>query len=176
LAAFLAPIKIVSYMSKTTTWITPKWIIDAIGLSDLDPCGYRLDGKIIVETARNYYTLQDSQNGLIEKWSCSIYCNPPYNNTAIWLRKCRDYYQDTGNEVIMLIKNVVERIYFQNEAAYMTGIVFIRDRVGFLNEYGEKTNKATFGSTLIAFGEGAYERITKIEGLAIKLSPISEES
>jgi hypothetical protein len=159
-------------MSKTTTWITPQWIIDAIGLSDLDPCGYRLDGKVIVETARKYYTLQDGQNGLIDKWEGSIYCNPPYNNAAVWLKKCRQYHQDTGNDVIVLMKNLLERNYVQDEANYMTGIVFIINRVAFINEFGELTNKAMYGSILVAFGESAFERISNVQGVSIKFPPL----
>jgi phage N-6-adenine-methyltransferase len=159
-------------MSRNTTWITPKWLIDAIGISDLDPCGYRLDGKIIVETARKYYTLQDGQNGLIDPWAGTIYCNPPYNNTAAWLKKCREYHQQTGEDVIMLIKNVIERIYFQDEFEHITGIVFIRGHVAFLNDLGEETNKAMFGSLLIAFGDGAFERINNVQGVSIRLKTI----
>jgi phage N-6-adenine-methyltransferase len=158
-------------MSKNTTWITPQWIIDAIGLSDLDPCGYKLDGKPIVETAHNYYTLEDKQNGLIDPWHGSIYCNPPYNNTHRWFIKCREYHQQTGEDVIILMKNIVERIFFQDEISNITGIVFIRDRVAFLNSEGKKQSKAMYGSILVAFGEGAWERIQKVAGIAMYVGP-----
>lgn len=44
----------------TDVWITPQWIIDKIGVSTLDPCGFlKEDGNPIVQTALNYFTEND---------------------------------------------------------------------------------------------------------------------
>jgi hypothetical protein len=66
------------HIKGTDTWLTPQWIIDSIGMSDLDPCGYAPNGKPFVVTAKNFYDLEHAgQDGLELPWAGSIYCNPP---------------------------------------------------------------------------------------------------
>jgi hypothetical protein len=153
----------------STSWITPQWIIDKIGLSDLDPCGFKSDGEFITKCAYDSYTLYDNQDGLSLPWSGSIYCNPPYNNTRAWAKKCREHYDKNGDDVIMLIKCSSGTKYFQDEISHATGIVLLRDRVSFLDESGKDVGKARFASILVAFGESAFKRIQQVSGVAARI-------
>jgi hypothetical protein len=156
----------------STSWITPKWIIDAIGLSDLDPCGFKLNGEFITKCAHDSYTLHDKQDGLALDWHGSVYCNPPYNNTRAWAKKCRQHHEDTGHDVIMLIKCSSGTSYFQNEISHATGIVLLRQRLSFLDESGNDVGKARFASILVAFGETAFDRIKNVEGVAARIDQV----
>jgi hypothetical protein len=154
---------------KTTTWITPQWLIDQIGISDLDPCGfYNEDGEAIVQTARWYYLIDKGMDGLALPWFGSVYCNPPYDKNKEWIEKCYRYHEETGNDVILLVFARVSSIYFQEYVRHATGMVCVPRRLKFLNEKGEAPYSAPSASVLIAFGEYAYERIKGI-GLSFRV-------
>ena len=120
----------------TDTWLTPKWIIDKIGISDLDPCGYLPDGNPIVVTAKNFFT--ESQNGLTSNWFGSIFCNPPYSDLKVWLAKCAKYHKESGQDVIALVFVRLETKAFQENVKSATGINLINKRIRFLSAAGEE--------------------------------------
>jgi hypothetical protein len=157
---------------RRSTWLTPQWLINLIGMSDLDPCGYKLNGEFVVKCARENYTLQDNQDGLSLPWFGTVYCNPPYVNMKKWLTKCREYYQETGNDVIVLMFVRSYSNYFQAEVQHCTGIVLVKGFISFLNEFGEEEWSARHPSCLIAFGEGAFERIKRVSGLKFRKEPV----
>jgi phage N-6-adenine-methyltransferase len=148
-------------------WLTPQWVIDKIGISDLDPCGHLPDGKPIVITARNYFTEQD--DGLIKDWYGSVFCNPPYSDLRVWLARCAKYHKDTGNDVIALVFVRSETKAYQENVKSATGINLINKRIKFLTGEGiEKTN-GNAPSCLIAWGEGAYDRIKNVDGIYVRI-------
>jgi hypothetical protein len=66
---------------KTNDWITPKRIIDVLGVFDLDPCVSLTQPW---PTALKGYTVND--DGLKSPWFGRVYCNPPYGpHTGKWL-------------------------------------------------------------------------------------------
>jgi hypothetical protein len=156
--------------SKSTTWITPQWIIDLIGQSDLDPCGYKLpDGTFVTQCAGRTYTLQDGEDGLSLPWEGTVYCNPPYDDNKTWLRRCREYHVETGNNVIVLMYNRSETRYFQEEVPFATGVLFPFGRIEFLDETGKLRGRAPAPNILLAYGDGAFERIRRVPGIAMKV-------
>jgi hypothetical protein len=144
-------------------WLTPQWVIDAIGMSDLDPCGWLPDGNPIVQTACRYLT--ESEDGLSCKWSGSIFCNPPYSDLKSWLAKCSEYHQKTGEDVIVLCFVRSETKAFQQNIDNCTGINLMNKRVKFLDSNGVSKGNGNAPSCLIAWGEGAYQRIKNVDGL-----------
>jgi hypothetical protein len=153
------------------TWITPKSIIDAIGISDLDPCGFvGANGRPYVQTARNYILAQYGEDGLKIPWSGSVFCNPPYSNNVEWCKKCVKHFQRTGEDVILMIFSHTSTGYFQDTAKQATGMNFLNKRVKFLNSQGQLQRMAPNGSVLIAFGQHAYQRIKRVPGLCVSLS------
>lgn len=156
-------------------WLTPKWIIDRIGVSNLDPCGWKPGGQLIVETAKNYLT--EEENGLEYDWSKiggSVYCNPPYSELKEWLAKCADYHAKTGNDVIVLCFCRTETKAFQQNVKSATGINLINKRIKFLDYTGKEHSNGNAPSCLIAWGEEAYNRIKHIDGIHLRIEKQKE--
>jgi hypothetical protein len=68
-------------VSATDVWLTPPYILDALGPFDLDPCspvGRPWD------TAAKHYTIED--DGLAQEWAGRVWLNPPYGpKMGLWL-------------------------------------------------------------------------------------------
>ena len=116
------------------------WVINSIGISDLDPCGHLPDGKPLVQTAYNYFT--EKENGLIQDWSKykTVFCNFPYSDGYEWLTKCKEEAAK-GVQIIVLCFCRTETRAWQENVKSATGINLINKRVKFLTSQGvEKGN------------------------------------
>lgn len=151
----------------TDVWCSPPWVIEKIGISDLDPCGHLPDGNPIVQTARHYFT--EKENGLIQEWFGSVFCNPPYSDLRVWLAKCAEYHTKTGGDVIALVFVRSETKAFQENVKSATGINLINKRIKFLTATGEEKGNGNAPSCLIAWGEKAYDRIKNIDGIHVRI-------
>lgn len=81
---------------KTTSWLTPPYILEALGGADafdLDPCA--ADNQPWA-TAKRHYTKAD--NGLISRWDGRVWLNPPYTRGVIakWLARLADHGRGTA--------------------------------------------------------------------------------
>jgi phage N-6-adenine-methyltransferase len=149
----------------TDTWITAPWIIDKIGVSDLDPCGFLPDGtNPIVKTAETYFT--EKENGLVQDWSKykTVFCNLPYSDSYEWLKKCSEEAAK-GVEVIVLCFCRTETRGWQQFVKSATGINLINKRIKFLTGEGIEKGNGNAPSCLIAWGEVAYKRIKNVDGI-----------
>lgn len=153
--------------TQTDVWITPKWIIDKIGISDLDPCAWLPNGKPIVETANNYFI--ESQDGLKQDWTKykSVFVNFPYSQSREWLEKCA-YFGKLGVEIIVLCFVRSETKAWQNNVKSSTGINLINKRIKFLTHEGIEKSNGNCPSCLISWGNESFERIKKIDGIILK--------
>jgi hypothetical protein len=151
---------------RSDTWITPKWIIDIIGLSDLDPCAYK--NGALVKTAHESFTLDDGDDGLCLNWFGTIYCNPPFSEPEKWLIKGIEYYERTDQQVIFCLPCRTCSQWF-SRVKKATGIVFFDRKIHFLDADGYDRGGASFPVCLVAFGFKAYERIRKISGIHVLL-------
>jgi len=149
--------------TKTDVWITPQWIIDSIGKSDLDPCGWL---PVITETAERYLTEKD--DGLIQPWHGSIFCNPPYSNLGAWLSRCSEY-GNSGGSVIVLCFVRSDTKAWQDNVKTATGVNLIRKRLRFLSNDGIERSNGNAPSALISWGESAYRRIQCVDGIHLRL-------
>jgi hypothetical protein len=71
----------------TDEWSTPKWLADALGQFDIDPCW-----NVNAHTqATVTYTGISGDCGLAAQWFGSVFCNPPYSNVLPWATKLRDH-------------------------------------------------------------------------------------
>jgi hypothetical protein len=156
-----------TYSERSETWVTPQWIIDKIGLSTLDPCGFR-DGALS-QTAEHYFSLDQGHDGLIEEWFGSVYVNPPYADTGKWLKKGVEYFHRTGNELIFCLPCRTYNKWFQEEVKQATGIVFLNGRTHFLDANGKDRGGASFPVCLVAFGLDALDRVKRAGGLAVRI-------
>lgn len=109
--------------SKSDKWITPPEIKDPLyeefGLS-FDPCP--IDWK------------EGDTDGLSIDWVDGTFVNPPYSNTAKWIKKASEEHKK-NKTVVMLINAVTDTIAF-HEYIYQKPNVevrFIRGRIKFIN-------------------------------------------
>ena len=77
------------------TWLTPPWILDALGPFDLDPCAAP-DPRPWPTAAPHIARPAD---GLAAPWHGRVWLNPPYSSKAAhWLAKLADH--GTGTALI----------------------------------------------------------------------------
>src|SRR5262249_29209038 len=97
-------------------WYTPKYIIDALGPFDTDPCSPLVRP---FDTARIHYTQQD--NELCQPWVGRVWLNPPYDNMLPWMKAMALHRNG-----IALVYNRLGRKWFDEIALpYATCLRFI---------------------------------------------------
>lgn len=80
-------------------WETPQYLFDELNKEfnfNLDVCATKENAK-----CKNYYTT--TQNGLLQEWFGSVWCNPPYGKEiSKWIEKA---YESSlrGTTVVMLL-------------------------------------------------------------------------
>jgi hypothetical protein len=76
-----------STVAGTDVWLTPPYVIEALGEFDLDPCA-SVDRPW--DTAKSHYTIED--DGLLQPWFGRVWCNPPYGpKLGPFLRKMAEH-------------------------------------------------------------------------------------
>lgn len=144
-------------------WLTPQWILDALGPFDLDPCAPK---DRPWDMARNHYTKED--NGLMLPWGGRIWCNPPYGkHTDKWLSRC----WKNGNAIALIFARTETQTFFKWVWEKADGILFIKRRIYFYNSDGTQA-QWTGGapSVLVAYGTNNAEILkhSEIEGSFIQ--------
>jgi hypothetical protein len=136
-------------VGKTHEWLTPPWLIEALGgwqSFDLDPCA---PIEQPYPTARAVYTKRD--NGLFLPWHGRVYLNPPYATAEIakWLARMAAH--DCGTALIFARTetNTFHRYVWASAAA----VLFLRGRLNFHQPDGTRA-RANSGapSVLVAYG------------------------
>ena len=153
------------------THITPRWIIEALGPFDLDPCaawprpwGCAMDN------------LTEADDGLNQEWSPKefVWLNPPFHRYGVgaWINKLAHH-----NNGIALLHARTETKWFQPAWRRASGILFLRHRVIFHKPDGsqqttQKGEVANSGAPvcLVAFGALARTRLENsgLEGALVK--------
>ena len=136
-------------------WLTPPYIIDALGKFDLDPCA---PVGINWKTADEYYTIED--NGLMQEWWGRIWLNPPYgyNKPKEWLSKLSHH----GNGIALLFARVETKIFFNYVWGAADSVFFIKGRLRFYDSKGYKApNDAGTGSVLVAYGQNNVDILSR---------------
>jgi|HubBroStandDraft_4_1064222.scaffolds.fasta_scaffold233919_3 hypothetical protein len=128
----------------TQNWITPKWIIDALGPFTLDPCA--CEQQPWPCAARS-----TTENGLCQPWHGRVWLNPPFDRYEVgkWIRKLAEH--GTG---MALLHARTEAEWFEPVWEKATAILFLADRLYFYYPDGRRA-EANSGAPacLIAFGE-----------------------
>ncbi len=144
-------------------WLTPPYILKALGKFDLDPCApIKRPWKI----AKKHYTKKD--DGLSKVWKGRVWCNPPYGNqTAKWLSKCSLH----KNAIVLIFARTETKMFFKYIWEQADAILFIKGRIKFYHNNGVQGDSAGAPSVLVAFGKrnvrALYE--SKIKGILIRL-------
>ncbi len=132
-------------------WLTPPYILGALGVFDLDPCS---PINRPWDTARRHYTVLD--DGLAQEWHGRVWCNPPYGtNTVDWLKKCSRH----GDATAMTFARTETKMFFESVWDMADAILFLRSRPRFYHVTGEicMTNMPGAPSVLIAYGQNNSE-------------------
>lgn len=83
---------------QTTSWLTPPFILEALGgreSFDLDPC---MADNMPWQTAKAGFTIQD--NGLRQRWHGRVWLNPPYTASEIGKWMARMVGHGTGTALV----------------------------------------------------------------------------
>jgi phage N-6-adenine-methyltransferase len=107
--------------SKSDKWMTPKAFYDTLNNEfnfNHDPCP--IDWK------------EGDTDGLTTEWGTSTFVNPPYSNTAKWIKKASDESKK-GKIVVMLINAVTDTKAFHEYIYNKAEIRFIKGRLTFIN-------------------------------------------
>lgn len=152
--------------SKDTTdeWYTPKYIIDSLGIFDLDPCAPM---KPLYNTAKVMYNKED--DGLTKEWDGRVWLNPPYSRPLI--EKFIVRMSKHGNGIALLFNRCDSKMFQDVIFKTATGILFLKGRIKFLTQDGSISGSQGCGSVLIAFGEDNAEilRTCGIDGMFFRI-------
>jgi hypothetical protein len=149
-------------VGKSQVHLTPKWIIDALGPFDLDPCA--ATERPWDCAARNYV---EGDDGLALPWEGFVWLNPPFDRYQVgkWLSK----FADHGNGVA-LVHARTEAEWFRPIWDRADLILFLDKRIKFCRADGtEQPANSGAPALLAAFGPIATERVTrsKIGGVVV---------
>ena len=134
-------------------WLTPKWITDALGPFDLDPCAPVLRPW---PTAAHHYTVND--NGLLREWHGFVWCNPPYSNVKAWMARMAQH----NNGVALTFARTDTVTFHEYIFPKATLMLFLRGRLRFHHVDGSEGGTAGAASVLIAYGRDAAGRLDKL--------------
>ena len=126
-------------------WLTPPYIIRALGCFDLDPCA---PINRPWPTAGQHYTIED--DGLRQEWRGRIWLNPPYGReSGKWLARLAQHGQGTA----LIFARTETALWFDHVWPEASAILFIQGRLHFHHVDGTRA-KANAGapSALVAYG------------------------
>lgn len=152
----------------TNDWITPKWLIEALGPFDLDPCACMLQPW---PTATRM--VAPPKDGLAEQWFGRTWLNPPYGSQLkTWIKRLAEH----GNGIALVPgRTEVESWFWPFIWERATAIFFFRGRLYFHRPDGSKLGNAGHGSVLAIYGVDNRRRVERawengeIEGRLIDL-------
>lgn len=147
-------------------WYTPRWIIDALGPFDLDPCAPPADVRPY-EIAPQSYTKED--DGLTKDWQGIVFMNPPYSR--VLLRKFCEKMSDHNNGIALLVNRQDNLLWQEVIFPSARSMIFMRHRIKFFRPDGT-TGSPFFGSCLVAWGDTCDRRLrlSGIEGKYVILN------
>lgn len=132
----------------TDEWYTPRYITDALGEFDLDPCAPATVPEGFPSVAKHNFTIDD--DGTRKDWSHygRVWLNPPYSNVNPFIEKMCEH----NNGIALLFNRQDTKIWQQRIAKTATAMLFLSGRVKFVQPDGTLKAGATCGSVLIAWG------------------------
>ena len=150
--------------AKSVVWLSPRYILDALGPFDLDPCAAEQNPT---RCAPRYFT--ESVDGLSQEWSGRVWLNPPYGKqTGFWLNRLAAH----GNGVALIFARTETDMFFHQVWAKADAVHFFHRRLHFCHKDGSVA-KANSGapSVLVAYGRDNVRAINEsgLPGKLIKL-------
>lgn len=132
-----------AYRGETNEWLTPRYILDALGDFDLDPCA-ALDRPWA--TARHHLTVKN--DGLAKPWAGRVWLNPPYGElTGRWLEKMAMH----RNGIVLIYARTETQMFFDHVWSKANGILFLKGRLSFGRPDNSCDGQAGAPSVLVSY-------------------------
>lgn len=138
-------------VGKSQSHFTPRWILDALGPFDLDPCAG--DPRPWDCAATNWTVATD---GLSRRWGGRVWLNPPFDRYVVgkWVTRLADH----GNGIALLHART-ETDWFEPIWRRANVILFLGNRIKFCDVSG-KEQSANSGAPVVLAAFGAQDGIT----------------
>lgn len=125
------------------TWLTPKWIVDALGPFDMDPY---VPDHMPWPTATRMVT--KAEDGLKVPWEGAVWLNPPYGRESLpFLRKMAEH----RNGVALLFGRTDTAAWHELVFPVCDSVLFMRGRIAFCREDGTQAGTANAPSCLVSY-------------------------
>ena len=147
-------------VGNSQNWITPRWIIEALGPFDLDPCACFPRPW---DCARSNFI----KRGLEPGWFGRVWLNPPFDRYEVgkWIARLAEHGNGTA-----LLHARTEAEWFVPIWQHAKAILFLADRLYFHYPNGDRA-KANSGAPacLVAFSDYDATRLrdSKIAGFLV---------
>lgn len=145
-----------SRRAETETWLTPPWLLDALGHFDLDPCAAPEPRPW--PTAEFHYT--EADDGLNRAWPANamVWCNPPYGDAVgAWLARCRAH---PGPALALVFARTETAWFHEHVWNAAAAVLFLEGRLHFHHPDGRRAaHNAGAPSCIVAYGAVALFRL-----------------
>jgi DNA N-6-adenine-methyltransferase (Dam) len=138
--------------------LTPRWIIDALGPFDLDPCAAEPRSWDCAEV-----NLCEADDGVRQSWAGRVWLNPPFDRYVVarWIGRLAEHGHATA-----LLHARCETAWFRICWEHATAILFMAKRITFVKPDGSECTirsgeKANSGAppVRVAFGDCGAMRL-----------------
>jgi hypothetical protein len=134
--------------AKSETWLTPPYILKALGEFDLDPCAA---SEQPTWAAPRYFTVED--DGLSKNWAGRVWCNPPYGaKVAFWLRRLAAH----GIGTALTFARTETEMFFESVWPKASALLFLEGRINFHFPNGQRA-PANSGAPSLLVAYGGYD-------------------
>lgn len=147
----------------THDWLTPPYILMALGEFDMDPCASQHQPW---RTAKQQFTIAD--DGLAREWTGRVWCNPPYGpHSDKFLDRCAAH----GNAIALIFARTETKSFRKHIWERADAVLFLYGRLQFHLPGGAKGGTAGAPSVLVAYGQNNAEtlRTCGLDGRLVEL-------
>lgn len=145
------------FSSASEEWYTPPELIEEVLAEiggnefDCDPASPRTDGPI---PARIHFTRKE--NGLLHPWVGIVWLNPPYGRQLpAWVQKAISEIRTGQAEIIyLLVPSRTDTRWWHDLMAAGASVQYLKGRIRFLKENGERGDASPFPSVLLRLCRG----------------------
>lgn len=133
-------------------WLTPPFILEALGPFDLDPCAPE---RPPWKTAARSFSRRD--DGLAQEWTGRVWMNPPYGkHTGTWLSRLAEH----GDGIALVFARTETAMFFDQAWGEADAMLFIRGRLHFHHVDGTRASANSGApSVLLAYGDRNVEAL-----------------
>lgn len=138
-------------------WITPRWVIDALGPFNVDPC---CCAEMLWPTASEM--IAPPRDGLLEPWGGAVWLNPPFRHRV---ERWMDRMAMHANGVALVAARVETRWWHASVwgASSAHTVLFPKGRIAFHTPRGELRGEVGFPVALIGYGAAGLRLRTQTQ-------------